>query len=40
VGLIAVVILFGMRAPRGVDAAAIGWMSQQWLVEHRASHST
>jgi len=40
VGLIVVVILFGMRPPRGADAAPIGWMSHQWLVEHRASHST
>ena len=23
----------------GVNAAAIGWMSQQWLDEHRATHS-
>lgn len=23
----------------GEDSAALGWMSEQWLVEHRASHS-
>ena len=36
--LIAVVTIPGMRLPRGLDAAPLGWMSQQWLAEHRASH--
>ena len=37
--LIAVVVL-RMRVPGGVNAANLGWMSQQWLAEHRASHSS
>jgi hypothetical protein len=24
----------------GVNAEAIGWMSQQWIAEYRASHPT
>ena len=36
---IALVILPRMRVPGGVNSANLGWMSQQWLVEHRASHS-
>jgi len=35
---IAVVILPRMRVPGGVHAARLGWMSQQWLAEYRASH--
>jgi hypothetical protein len=26
------------RVPGGVNDANLGWMSQQWLAEHRASH--
>jgi hypothetical protein len=37
--LIAFVIIPRMRVPGGVNAAHLGWMSQQWLAEHRASHS-
>ena len=37
--LIAVVVL-RVRVPGGVNAANLGWMSQQWLAEHRASHSS
>jgi hypothetical protein len=37
--LIAVVVL-RMRVPGGVNAADLGWMSRQWLAEHRASHSS
>jgi hypothetical protein len=36
--LAAVVILPRMRVPRGVNAAHLGWMSEQWLAEHRAAH--
>jgi len=36
---VAVVILPRMRVPGGVTAAPFGWMSEQWLAEHRASHS-
>jgi hypothetical protein len=36
---IAVVIIPKMRVPGGVNSANLGWMSEQWLAEHRASHS-
>ncbi len=36
--LIAIVIP-RMRVPAGVNSANLGWMSEQWLAEHRASHS-
>jgi hypothetical protein len=38
VALVAVVSVPRMRAPGGVNAAQLGWMSEQWLAEHRASH--
>lgn len=37
--LVAVVIVPRMRVARGVNAAHLGWMSEQWLAQHRASHS-
>jgi hypothetical protein len=37
--LIAFVIIPRMRVPAGVNSANLGWMSEQWLAEHRASHS-
>jgi hypothetical protein len=37
--LIAVGIIPRMRVPGGVNSANLGWMSEQWLAEHRASHS-
>ena len=36
--LIAVVIIRTMRVPGGVNSDNLGWMSAQWLAEHRASH--
>lgn len=36
--LTAVVIIPRVRVPGGVNAAKIGWMSEQWLAEYRASH--
>ena len=36
--LIAVGIIPRMRVPGGVHSAHLGWMSAQWLAEHRASH--
>ena len=39
IALVAVGILPRMRVPGGVNAADLGWMSEQWLAEHRASHS-
>lgn len=37
--LVAVVVIPRMRVPSGMNADHLGWMSQQWLVEHRAAHS-
>ena len=37
--LIAVGIIPRMWVPGGVNSANFGWMSEQWLAEHRASHS-
>jgi hypothetical protein len=39
IGSLAVVIIPRMRLPSGASAASLGWMSEQWLAEHRASHS-
>ena len=36
---IAVVIIPKMRVLGRVNRAPLGWMSEQWLAEHRASHS-
>ena len=36
---VAVVIIPRMRLPGGLNGAPLGWMSEQWLAEHRASHS-
>jgi hypothetical protein len=36
--LVAVVIIPRMRVPAGNNPANLGWMSEQWLAEHRASH--
>ena len=33
------VLIPRMRVPGGVNAANLGWMSEQWLAEHRAAHS-
>jgi hypothetical protein len=38
--LIGIFIIPRLRVPGGVDAARLGWMSEQWLAEHRASHSS
>jgi hypothetical protein len=37
--LIAVGLIPWMRVPGGVNATNLGWMSEQWLAEHRASHA-
>ena len=36
--LTAGVIIPRVRVPGGVNVAKLGWMSQEWLAEHRASH--
>jgi hypothetical protein len=40
IALFAVVILPRMRVRGGVNAADLGWMSEQWLAEHRSSYRT
>lgn len=37
--LITVVIIPRMRVSGGVNASSLGWMSEQWLAEYRASHA-
>jgi hypothetical protein len=37
--LLVAVIIPRMRVPGGVNAASLGWMSEQWLGEPRVSHS-
>ena len=34
----AVVTIQRARVRGGVNATNLGWMSEQWLAEHRASH--
>ena len=36
--VVAVVILPRIRVKWGVNADDLGWMSEQWLTQHRASH--
>ena len=33
------VTISSMRVPGGVNGGALGWMSEEWLAEQRASHS-
>jgi hypothetical protein len=40
IALVAAAVIPRTRVPGGVNAAHLGWMSEQWLAEHRASHST
>jgi len=35
--LVAAVIIPGLRMAGGVNAADLGWMSDSWLAEQRAS---
>jgi hypothetical protein len=37
--LMAVVIIPSMRLPGSGNGSALGWISEQWLAEHRAAHS-
>jgi hypothetical protein len=37
IGLAATVIAIRVRVPGGVNSAKLGWMSEQWLTEQRAS---
>ena len=36
--LITVAAIPRMRVLGGMNASPLGWMSEQWLAEHRASH--
>ena len=37
--VVAVIIISRMRGAGDVSSANLGWMSEQWLAEHQASHS-
>jgi len=39
IALVIVVTMRGMWVRGGAIDAPLGWMSQQWLAEYRASHS-
>lgn len=39
VSLATVAVIAISRASSGRTNAALGWMSEQWLAEHRASHA-
>lgn len=39
IALLGVVVIPRMRVPGGVNSTNLGWMSEQWLAEQRASHS-
>jgi hypothetical protein len=32
------VLLYKARIPGGVNTSNLGWVSEQWLAEYRASH--
>jgi hypothetical protein len=38
IAVAALAILVRLRVERNVKAPPLGWMSQQWLAEHRAAH--
>lgn len=38
--LAAAVIIVKLRVPGGVNGAALGWMSEQWLSEQRVSRQS
>ena len=40
IALMAVVIVPRMWVRRGATAGALGWMSQRWLADHRASNTS
>lgn len=39
IAFLVVLLIRRMRVPGGVSGNALGRMSEQWLAEHRASHS-
>jgi hypothetical protein len=40
IALVVVIAVSRARVPGGVDAAQLGWVSQRWLAEYRASHQS
>ena len=38
VACVGALMIYKARAAGRVNAADLGWMSEQWLAEHRASH--
>jgi hypothetical protein len=38
ISLAATAMLVKARQPGALQATHLGWMSEQWLAEHRASH--
>jgi len=36
--LVVIALASHLRVRRSVDPGALGWMSEQWLAEHRAMH--
>jgi hypothetical protein len=40
VTLVAAVLVYRARVPGGVNAEGLGWVSERWLAEYRASHPT
>ena len=39
IALTAAVVIARVGTSEGVNTPPLGWMSEQWLAEHRASHS-
>ena len=37
-GVVIVSVLVVLASRRSEDGAKLGWMSEQWLAEYRASH--
>ncbi len=37
---IAGVLTYRARVPQGVNATQLGWVSERWVAEYRASHPT
>ena len=40
IAVLAVALIVRARVPGGVNSSQLGWVSQRWLAEYRASHPT
>jgi hypothetical protein len=40
IAMTAAAILSKLSMSRGIHGSDLGWMSEQWLAEHRASRTT